>query len=102
VRHREVFAYHRGMHARAALALDRLEADPAYVDQTLFLGLTLAVPAGLVPLLRRRLAELQQELLGLAHPSGPVDRVVQINLQLFPLAAVADAIARDADATTTE
>lgn len=85
VRHAEVFGYYRGIHERTAGALDRLERDPSWVSRTLFLGLTLAVPASLVPTLRRRLAEIQQELLGLAA-DGPADQVVQVNLQLFPLA----------------
>ncbi len=86
VRQPDVFGYYRGMHDRAAHALDRLETDADYVERSQFLGLTVAVPESLLPLLRERLHEVQCELLGLCDGAGDQpDQVVQINLQLFPL-----------------
>jgi hypothetical protein len=85
VRHREVFGYYRGIHERTAHAIDRLEREPSAVEESLFLGLTFAANAESTAVLRARLVEVQRELLGLAAAAGPADRVVQINLQLFPL-----------------
>ena len=48
------------------------------------LGLTVSIPATLVPELKQRLNQLQEEMLSLCEQS-PKEQVYQVNLSLFPL-----------------
>lgn len=80
-----VHNYHRGM---IGLAADAIEAFPA--AERHLLGLTVAVPAALLPVLKAELNAIQARLLNLCDSApGPVDRVYQLNLGLFPLSASA-------------
>ncbi|MED5374557.1 MAG: TIGR02147 family protein [Myxococcota bacterium] len=76
-----VHNYHRGMSARAQ---DAVRDFPS--DQRHMLGLTVSIPAALVPQLKAELNAFQARLLDLCdgaedHP----EQVYQLNLQLFPL-----------------
>ncbi len=73
--------YHRDMLARAA---ESIEAVPP--EQRHLLGVTVAIPAALVPLLKIELDRMQERLLDLCDRHAPhAEQVYQINLQLFPL-----------------
>lgn len=86
VHRREVFQYYRGIHRCVADALDSLESDSDYVELSQFLSLTVAVPESKLPDLRRRLLEMWHEIVGDCEiAEGPRERVMQVNLQLFPL-----------------
>ncbi|MFM2245281.1 MAG: hypothetical protein RL071_1355 [Pseudomonadota bacterium] len=73
--------YHREMISLAAESL----ANAAPGERHL-LGLTVAIPAGLFPVLKAELNALQERLLHLCDSAEAApDRVVQLNLNLFPL-----------------
>jgi len=72
--------YHRTMIGRALAALDDL--PPADRDIT---SVTIAVPREGIALLKERLSNVRRELLDLSTESPCPERVVQVNLQLFPL-----------------
>lgn len=76
----QIFVYHQAMIDLAKRALDELPREDRDIS-----SLTLALSADALPLLKRRLAELRQELLQLAELERAPERVVQLNLQLFPL-----------------
>ncbi len=76
-----VHNYHRGMIDRARDSIDN--ADP---DERHLLGVTVSVPAALVPRLKAELNQMQARLLDLCDSAeAPADVAMQINLQLFPL-----------------
>lgn len=74
------FVYHRGMLARADNALALFRARERH-----FCGLTVSVPEAMIPKLKRELDQLQERLLSQCDAADNADRVLQINLQLFPL-----------------
>lgn len=76
-----VHNYHRDMALRSQAAIG--DTPP---DQRHYLGLTLAIPPSLMPVLKEQLNALQTRLLDLADASPDLKRrVVQVNLHLFPL-----------------
>lgn len=85
----QIFAYHHAMIDLAKRALDQLPRDERDIT-----SLTLSVGVDTLALLKQRLFELRQELLQLSELERAPARVVQINLQLFPLSR------GDATATT--
>ncbi len=76
----QVFVYHHAMIDLAKRALDQLPREERDIS-----SLTLSIADRALPLLKQRLFELRQELLQLAELEGAPERVVQVNLQLFPL-----------------
>ncbi|MCA9611763.1 MAG: TIGR02147 family protein [Sandaracinus sp.] len=78
--------YHRTMMARASEAIDTFAREERDLG-----SLTLCVDDEALARLKRRLQEFRRELL-LDEPSlaGRRNRVVQINLQMFPLSAALD------------
>lgn len=78
-----VHNYHAGMLARAREAIDAFDPEERH-----FGGLTVAVPADLVPRLKEELVAFQERVLNLCDSaSGASDQVYQVNLHLFPLSA---------------
>ena len=73
--------YHEGMLERATEAIERFTADDRHV-----LGLTVAIPAHLVPRVKKRLNEVQRELLSLCDQE-PREQVYQLSMAFFPLSA---------------
>jgi uncharacterized protein (TIGR02147 family) len=74
--------YHRAMISQAMRALDetpRAERDISSV--------TLSVGSQAMGRLKERIAEFRQEILQMADAFGPAERVIQLNIQLFPLSA---------------
>lgn len=82
-----IVSFHRAMLARAAEALDHVEREEREIG-----ALTLSLSAAQFKLFKQRLYDVRQELLSAAlvaaEASDPLDRVVQINFQMFPLARV--------------
>jgi len=82
-----IVSFHRAMLERAADALDHIERDEREVA-----ALTLSLSAEQFKLFKQRLYDVRQELLQAAveaaDAGAPLDRVVQINFQMFPLARV--------------
>ena len=82
-----IVSFHRAMLERAADALDHVERDEREVA-----ALTLSLSAEQFQLFKQRLYEVRQELLAAAVEAADagavLDRVVQINFQMFPLAQV--------------
>jgi uncharacterized protein (TIGR02147 family) len=76
----QIFAYHHGMIELARRALDHLPREERDVS-----SLTLCVAEASLPLIKRKIFEFRQELLQLAEAEAAPERVVQLNLQLFPL-----------------
>ncbi|MCB9694349.1 MAG: TIGR02147 family protein [Alphaproteobacteria bacterium] len=78
-----VFRYHHGMLARASEALETVDAADRHYG-----AVTVRVPTALIPSLKAEVAAFQERVLALCD-SAPADggpqRVVQLNLQLFPL-----------------
>lgn len=73
--------YHRDMLARAGESIERV--PPA---QRHLLGVTVAIPASLVGVLKIELDRFQERLLDLCdRHAAEAEQVYQINLQLFPL-----------------
>lgn len=73
--------YHHGMLDRAHAALDRLPGDQRH-----FLGVTVAVPESLLPVLKTELDAVQERLLDLCDQHvDQAERVYQLQLLLFPL-----------------
>lgn len=83
----QIFAYHHGMIELAQRALDTLPREQRDVS-----SLTLCVAESTWPLLQRKLFEFRQELLQLAEAEATPERVVQLNLQLFPLSKRLDKV----------
>ncbi len=76
-----VHNYHRGMLQRASDAIDSFDPEVRHLG-----GVTVGVPAALVPRLKEELAAFLERVLNLCDEStDPVDRVYQLNMQLFPL-----------------
>lgn len=72
--------YHRAV---LRLAAESIEAfDPGQRDLR---AVTLGVPKGALPALKKRMEEFWRDLLVLADGGHAVEDVVQVNLQLFPL-----------------
>jgi uncharacterized protein (TIGR02147 family) len=76
----QIFAYHHAMIELAQRALDKLPREERDIS-----SLTLCVAEGKLPLIKRKLYEFRQELLQLAETEAAPERVLQLNLQLFPL-----------------
>lgn len=76
----QIFAYHHGMIELAQRALDHLPREERDIS-----SLTLCVTEASLPLIKRKIYEFRQELLQLAEAEASPERVVQLNLQLFPL-----------------
>lgn len=73
--------YHLGMVDRARAAL----AESHHTERH-YLAVTVAIPQALLPRLKRELDAFQERLLDLCDGAeDPKERVVQLNLQLFPL-----------------
>ena len=68
------------MIARAEEALTAFKAVERH-----FCGVTVAVPETLLPRLKAELNQFQERLLAMCDEAPGADRVVQLNLQLFPL-----------------
>ncbi len=76
-------AYHLGMIDRARDALDMPQAERH------FAAVTVSVPVELLPTLKREIDRFQERLLDLCDGAeGARGRVLQVNLQLFPLSAI--------------
>jgi uncharacterized protein (TIGR02147 family) len=83
VRGLAVHNYHRGM---SGLAHDAVSAFRPHERH--LLGVTVTIPESALPDLKRELNAMQARLLDLCDSAdGPAERVMQINLQLFPLSA---------------
>lgn len=77
-----VYNYHSGMIERAKDALTAPAPERHYC------AVTVAIPAALVPKLKRELDAFQERLLNLCDGSADTkDRVYQVNLQLLPLSS---------------
>jgi len=73
--------YHDGMLRLARESLTRSRPAERHL-----VGLTVGIPASLVPELKRELAAISERLLDLCDGSrGPTEVVYQLNLQAFPL-----------------
>lgn len=76
-----VHNYHQGMLERAQEAITGFDPEERH-----FGGVTVAVPASLVPRLKQEVAAFQERVLHLCDTAPELkDRVYQLNLQLFPL-----------------
>jgi uncharacterized protein (TIGR02147 family) len=75
-----VVNYHRAMMNRAICALDEFPREQRDIS-----SVTLTVSAAGFSELKERIAAFRKELLQRADAGGPSDRVVQLNIQLFPL-----------------
>jgi uncharacterized protein (TIGR02147 family) len=75
-----VVSYHRAMMQRASEAIDLVDKPQRDIS-----SLTLALGPGGLELLKHRIQEFRRELLALEQTGEDVDRIVQVNLQLFPL-----------------
>jgi len=75
--------YHRGMLQRAAESMESVDRDERHL-----LGVTVAIPAEMVPTLKAELDAFQERLMHLCDERvADADTVYQINLQLVPLSA---------------
>jgi uncharacterized protein (TIGR02147 family) len=72
--------YHTELIQRAVQAMHDLSADQRYIS-----ALTLSVSDATLLELKRRVIEFRQELVALCDADPRPSRVVQLNLQLFPL-----------------
>lgn len=78
-----VHNFHKGMLARAVEAIDAFRPTERHLG-----AVTVAVPESLVPRLKKEIAAFQEHLLDVCDGAGaPGERVMQINLQMFPLSA---------------
>jgi len=77
--------YHAGMLALAGEAIERFRPFERH-----FCGVTVSIPEEMIPRLKRELNAFQERLLDLCGGvDEPVERVVQINLNFFPLSSPA-------------
>lgn len=76
------FVYHTGMIDRARESLTSFPSKERH-----FCGVTVAIPESLMPNLKAELNQFQERLLAMCDEATGADRVVQLNLQLFPLSA---------------
>jgi uncharacterized protein (TIGR02147 family) len=73
--------YHLGMLARATEAIGSFSSAERHLG-----AVTVAVPAAMVPRLKREIAAFQEHVLDMAEAhAAEGELVVQVNLQLFPL-----------------
>lgn len=72
--------YHSELIQRALRAIHELPPDERYIS-----ALTLSVSPGTLGELKRRVLEFRKELVALCDADPSPSRVVQLNLQLFPL-----------------
>jgi uncharacterized protein (TIGR02147 family) len=72
--------YHAELMQRAVHAMHHLPADERYIS-----GLTLSASLATLSEVRRRVVAFRQELVALCDADPGPSRVVQLNLQLFPL-----------------
>lgn len=77
--------YHAEMLQRATQAMYDVPASERYIS-----ALTLSVGPSTLYRLRQRVLEFRRELISLCDADPAPDRVVQLNLQLFPLTAATD------------
>lgn len=75
--------YHAEMMQRASQAMELVPAPERFIT-----SLTLSASQTTVDEIRRRVDELRSDLIALADADPTPDRVVQLNLQLFPLTHV--------------
>jgi uncharacterized protein (TIGR02147 family) len=75
--------FHRTMMAHAADSIDTVRREERDIT-----AITMRLPSALLPELREKLALLRSELLAWSEEQPEADRVVQLNLQLFPLTEV--------------
>ena len=80
-----VVSYHRAMMARAAAALDDIPRAEREIA-----GLTLCVSGAQMSELKRHLERFREELLHLYATGPDATRLVQVNLQMFPLSVKED------------
>jgi uncharacterized protein (TIGR02147 family) len=79
--------YHQGMLSRASESIGAFDPEERHLG-----AVTLALPESLVPKLKQELAAFQERLCSLIEGvEDPVERVYQVNLQLFPLSATVPA-----------
>lgn len=74
------YAYHRGMMQRAQEALTTVHQDERH-----FVGVTVGVPAELLGDVKAEINALQERILAMCGEAGDTDRVMQFNVQFFPL-----------------
>lgn len=77
--------FHRAMMERAAEALDRVPREEREIA-----SLTLLVEHGRLPELKAKLERFREELLHTFESTAGAARVVQVNLQMFPLTGKED------------
>lgn len=84
----QVFVYHHGMLDLAKRALDHLPREERDIS-----SVTFSVSEATFTKVKERLREFRQELLQLAELERAPERVVQLNLQIFPLSRRAASLA---------
>jgi len=78
-----VLNYHRGMLERASESIERFEGPDRHL-----LAVTLGMPASLMPQLKAECTAFLERIAHLCDAStDDTDRIMQLNLQLFPLSA---------------
>jgi uncharacterized protein (TIGR02147 family) len=77
-----VVNYHRAMISQALRALDEVPREERDVS-----SVTLSVAESALSQLKERIAAFRAEILQMADAFGPAERVIQLNVQLFPLSA---------------
>ncbi len=76
-------SYHRNMNTLAGEAITRFRAEDRH-----FGAVTVAVPDALIPILKQEIARFQERILNLCDGAEQAPtRVMQLNLQLFPLSS---------------
>lgn len=76
----QIAGYHRAMLERASEAIDLFPRD-----EREFGALTLCIDEALLPAIRERVQTFRQELMRFAESEGDRRRLLQVNLQVFPL-----------------
>jgi uncharacterized protein (TIGR02147 family) len=89
VRGVHIVRYHTEMIARAAQSLDRVPAAERDIS-----ALTLTVSERGLARLKQRIQEMRRELLSMAESEAERTRVVQLNVQLFPLSRSTERVSR--------
>jgi uncharacterized protein (TIGR02147 family) len=82
-----VVNYHRAMIAQALRALDEVPRDERDIS-----SVTLSVGERALSQLKQRISAFRAEILQMADAYGPAERVIQLNVQLFPLSAKKEGI----------
>ncbi len=88
-----IFTYHHTMLEHAGMALDQLPREERNIS-----SLTVCVSRDKLAELDQRLRDFRRDLLQLAELDNAPERVVQVNLQLFPLSKQPDATSKPPDA----